>query len=148
MGGEYTKEYTVSRVVLSSKYYEVHLFGYGIPLKLEKTHPNFAALFNKLRIGSTHEFTANQWKHTIIDIRDCKVYYTCGVVTGFIDISIAHPKLTDEYQVLIDGFTEHDIIVNIEQKEEIKINETYMFHYSKAFGYNYYKVIKFLPTLK
>jgi hypothetical protein len=149
MGGQYTKEYTVNYVTQPcSKYCEVHLNGYDGLLILERNHTNYPTLFNKLRAGSTHEFTFTSWDCKIIDICDCKIHYTCGVVTDFIDMNIIYPKWsTGQYhQVLIDGFTEHNIIVNIEQKEQIKINETYMFHYSKTFGRNCYQVVKFLPT--
>lgn len=149
MGSQYTKDYTVHSVTQpDSKKCYVHIVGRRVdyPLILKRSQPNFTTLFNKLRVGSTHEFTFDGADY-IIDIKECQPQYTCGVVTGFIDMSVIHPKWTDKYyQVLIDGFKEHIILVTDKEMKQIEVNETYMFHYVKSSGKNYYKVTKYEKT--
>lgn len=162
MGNEYTKEFTVDYIerhfeseyadlgctgTEDDKYYIIYTKG-NIPLILMKNHPNRVALLAKLKTDTSHKFIING--NAIKDVQDCEIHHICGRVYGFIDISITKPDWKNAYKVLIHkspSDLEHqkiDLIVNFGQMAEIKLNRTYDMYYVKAYGYDYYKVERFV----
>lgn len=112
-------------------------------LYLKCNHPNFINIFNKLKQKSTHKFTF--YFLDIINIEPINQYYTCGIVLGFLDISIERSHLNG-YEILIVGSNKkHRLLVDTNQMINIIIGQTYSIYYEKDFGFHFYRVIKYEP---
>jgi hypothetical protein len=111
-------------------------------LRLREDATNFIKIYNKLKLWTTHKFICDG--STIVDVEPCDTHYTCGVVLGFIDISIEFPKVPNYHQIIIkDKLNDHRILIETNKMKNIIINKTYGIHYEKAFGSTLYRVTKY-----
>jgi hypothetical protein len=104
---------------------------------------NFTNLYNKMKLDQTFKITYYV-TGKIMNIEPCDLHYTCGIVSGFLDISIENKIEGDYHQIMIqDDDKKKRLLVNRSEMNDIVIGQTYSVHYQKAFYGPFYRVVKY-----
>ena len=119
---------------------------FELPLILEKSHPNFIELYNKLCIASTHKIILQSTPFgatcIIDDIQPLLIHYMCDIVKGFLDISIEYKDFSQYKQVVFINDTSNNRLL-INKSEPLAVGSCYSIYYRKAFGNDLYEITKY-----
>jgi hypothetical protein len=130
----------------NSKYYEIYCDESMNSMILKRTHPNFVQLYNKLIIGTTHNFKCSNWIFTyneIINITECQNYIISDIIMGFLEIQNEIPILTHYEELITKNNITKRLLINKNIKQNILIGEKYEICYIKKIGDDFYNVTNF-----
>lgn len=125
------------------KHYEIYCDELMYPMILKRTHPNFIQLYNKLKIGTTHNFKCSNWIFSfneIIDICDCQNHIIHDIILGFLDIQNEISTLNHYEELVTKNNITKRLLINKNIKEDININKKYKINYVKKIGDDFYVV--------
>lgn len=146
-----TNTYNIESTIMSfsfnnnEKYYEIFCNPSYSVMILRRDHFNFIQLYNKLKIGSTYNFTCSNWPFTldeIIDITNCEIYILNDKITGFLNIKNEINFFRNYEEVVLENNIDKRFLINLNIKQNVNIDKKYTIHYTKKFGSNFYIVLE------
>jgi hypothetical protein len=119
-------------------------------LYLNKDHPNFIDLYNKLKIGDTYKFIPESYAwytdisvKSIVDIFPCETHNVTKLIKGFLN-TVAELNIGNYHEIVTNNVNNSKrLMIHIDEINNMVVGEFYKIQYIKKWKDNLYLVTNY-----